>query len=205
MNFGLERQRLGTDYLSGFTTAGMICAAAKLIKLGMLHSTLEHIISSCYLNVLTFANAWKGAGFSTTGWSSSNQFLFRRRENKKRTGGLGEDATSASIARAGGDLCQTFFLSFFFHVCSDQKPQRNPAVLGRTPEPRTETFPEPRPRPVFPRGRRAQRTYKRWNVHHISGPYSFSATCVFQLWSTIFPISGSALINIIVPHGSGYF
>lgn len=37
-NFGLEWQRLGTDYLSCFTTAAMICAAAKLIKLDTLHT-----------------------------------------------------------------------------------------------------------------------------------------------------------------------
>lgn len=56
--------------------------------------------------------------------------------------------------------------------------------------------------------RRATHTYKCWNVHHISGPYSFFfffAACVFQLWSTIFPISSLALINTTLSHGSGYF
>lgn len=145
MNFGLKWQRLGTDYLSCFTTAGMICTAAKLIKLDMLHSILEHVISSRYLNIFTL-QMHGNAPLSTGCWSFSSWFHLDDRKKKeymqyKHESWHAVGATrythtiSAWILDSG--LCQTIL----FHVCFHQKPLRNPAALGRTQRPGQKHFP----------------------------------------------------------------
>lgn len=140
MNFGLEWQHLGTDYLSCFTTAAMICAAAKLIKLDTLHTHPW----TCYLILLFkyfyIANVWR---CSPSRWSFLNWILLEVREKKEEHIQYKHDrawrvvnATCYTHAIVDSGLCQMIL----FHVCFDQKPLRNPAVLGRTPSPGQKHF-----------------------------------------------------------------
>lgn len=209
MNFGLKWQHLGTDYLSCFTTAGMICTAAKLIKLDMLHSILEHVISSRYLNIFTL-QMHGNAPLSTGCWSFSSWFHLDDRK-KKNTCNINTTKVDMQwvLHATRTPFQHEFWIRAFakrsFFMCvfirNLWEIQRLSAELRDQDRNISQTTTAAR----LSKGRRAPHTYKRWNVHHISGPYSFSAACVFQLWSTIFPISSLALINMTLPHGSGYF
>lgn len=95
-----------------------------------------------------------------------------------------------------------------FNVCLDHKRLWNPAVLGRTPRPGLNHFRNHDHSPFFPRGARLHvpHTYKGWNAHHISGLWSYSAACAFQLWSSIvFPTSLWASSHKTHSHNSTCF
>lgn len=146
MNFGLKWQRLGTDYLSCFTTAGMICTASKLIKLDMLHSILEHVISSRHLNIFTLQMHGNAPVFKGW-WSFSNWFHL---DDKKKRKICNIKTTEVDmwwmLSTAHGPFLQELWIRAFcqtilFHVCFHQKPLRNPAALGRTERPGQKHFP----------------------------------------------------------------
>lgn len=156
MNFGLKWQRLGTDDLSCFTTAGMICTAAKLIKLDMLHSILEHVISSRYLNIFTLQ--MHGDAPASTGWWSFSSW-FHLDDRKKKIHAIWPRLKST----CGG--CYILHARHFNMNCGfgplpndpfscvfSSETSKKSSGSRQNSETRKETFPKPRPRAVFPRG-----------------------------------------------------
>lgn len=152
-NFGPEWQHLGTDYLSCFTTAAMICAAAKLIKLDTLHAHPW----TCYLILLFkyfyFANVWRCTGLHEPLVIFKLNSFRCQRKKKKNTYNMntslacGERDMLHARNCGFGPLPNDSFSCVFWSETSEKS-----SGSRQNSEPRTETFPKPRPRPVFPRG-----------------------------------------------------
>lgn len=187
----------------------MICTAAKLIKLDMLHSILEHVISSCYLNVFTLQIY--GGALASIRCRPFSHWLPLDVRKKKNTYNLNTTELDvwwmlhATRTPFQHKLWIRAFAKWFFFMCVLIRNLWEIQRFSAEPRAQDRNISLTTTAACLSKGRRAPHTYKHRNVHHISGPCSFSAACVFQLWSTIFPISSLALINMIPPNVSGYF